>query len=786
MKTLKYLFAFMLPLFAMATISSCSEDEASYSPAAIPAGAEVFFDASNAQSLSLVQEDATFEVLVSRIDTTKAISVPLSLKCDSVEGCFTLLSETAEFAQGAAQAVVEVSYDGAAAFEALGYANFVDVVIAIEDEVNASVYGMANYVVSVGFPEPWGEWTKYKEGTCDYTYQVLWSGEVDSDLKIEYREYLLNDIDAQFKVTGCMNNIELIIDYNRETGACKVARHDTKVNSQYGTIWVSDVPHYELESGLTYEQFPCTYDKETGTFNLYLIYWVSKDLGNTASGQFGNKIETIQVDGFYVPDYSASVEYTGVFTNADGASSAVVTVALGTDVQSCRVAMFDDADAANIEAVKAGEVEYQTLKESGFLAFPVEATGNYTFVAVSYVGEDVVAESSITYEVVVGERPEEDEFEGAPIEDYVGEWSFVSTWPGEDSYEWTGKIEQIEVQGQPALLCTGFAGSLAEQLAYDDSFVMLYDAESGLVTLPAQNLAPLSYQGVDYDVTLYLANTEEGMVFGGSLIGGFKGDKFVFVNAETNEDIADSYTFFVPELQGGVCLSNFNALEMTRVGGGNDNGEEVEIEGAEIEAYEGDWSFSSSFPGKESYEWTGNIQQVEIEGETYLLCTGFGGPTADKLGYDDSFLMIYDEETGLIGLPSQDMADLEYQGATYPCALYAGISETGQVFPGNLVGGFNDGKIVLVNDEANDKVADSYVIFAIMNNQATVISYFNSLVLSPEAAAAPANVAPFAVSERSVSIVTPASKSKVAFKNANKVVKNSNKTINNLELKETL
>ena len=776
MKTLKYLFAFMLPLFAMATISSCSEDEASYSPAAIPAGAEVFFDASNAQSLSLEQEAATFEVLVTRLDTTEAISVPLSLKCDSLEDCFALVNETVEFAQGVAQTVVKVSYDGAAAFEALGYANFVDVVIAIEDEKNASEYGISKYVVSVGFPEPWSEWEEFGTGT--YFYVNFLNGE-DTERPVLYREYMLNDVDAQFMVKEVFYGVDLIIDYDRQTGNCQVKPQYVGYDNSSGPIYVTDMPNFM--DGLTYDKYPCTFDETSGTFSLTTIYSTMENIeGNTGSywGKYGAEI--IQLDGYYIPDYTANVEYTGVFTNVQGAASAVVTVTLGADVESCRVAMFDNNDAANIEAVKAGEVEYQTLKESGFVSFPVDGTGNYTFVVVSYVGEDVMSESSSTFEVVVGERPEEDEFEGAPIEDYVGEWSFVSTWPGEEPYEWTGKIEQTEVEGQPALLCTGFAGPLAEQLGYtDDAFIMLYDAESGLVTLPAQDLAALNYQGTDYDMMLQLANAAEMQVFGGSLIGGFKGDKFVFVNAETNEYTADSWIFNAPDL-GGV--SNFNALEMTRVGGGNDNGEEVEIDGAEIEAYEGDWSFSSSFPGKDTYEWTGNIQQVEIEGETYLLCTGFGGPTAEQLGYDDSFLMIYDAETGLIGLPSQDMADLEYQGATYPCALYTGISETKQVFPGKLVGGFNDGKIVFVNDEANENVADSYVIFAVMNNQPTLISYFNSLVLSPEAAEAPAKVSAFSVAERGVNILS-ASKAKATFKGGLKVVKKPIK-VNNNELKQ--
>lgn len=554
MKTLKYLFAFMLPLFAMATISSCSEDEASYSPAAIPAGDQVYFHSSNAATVNLVNAESTFDVLVSRIDTTKETSVPVVLTCDSLDGYFTLVNENVVFAQGAAQAVVTVAYDGAAVLEALGYGQYVDVVLAFANTDNDTEYGITEYVASVGLPEPWSEWEPFAEGTCDFTYQVLWSGSVDPDLEIEYREYLLNDINAQFKVIGCMNNIELIIDYNRETGNCQVLRHDTKVNSQYGTIWVSDLPHYELQPGLSYENFPCTYDEETGTFNLCLIYWVSEDLGNTGSGQLGYKIETIQVDGFYIPDYSANIEYQGVFTKPDGSASAVVSVGLGADVDSCRVAMFDSYSDENLEALVAGEVEYTLLKEANFVSFPVEATSRKTVIAVTYAGEEPVATNNVTFTVKIGEVTEDDK---ATIEDYEGDWLITSAWEGQGSYEAVGNIQQVEIEGETYLLCTGFA----DMEGYDDSFLMLYDAETGYVTLSAQYMANLEYQGTEYPITLYLSNSEKLSIFGGSLIGHLEDGMLVFENAEDNKNVADSWIMYNADFGN---ITYFNSLEWTR------------------------------------------------------------------------------------------------------------------------------------------------------------------------------------------------------------------------------
>ena len=558
MKTLKYLFAFMLPLFAMATISSCSEDEASYSPASVPAGAQVYFHSSNAAVVDLEAAEGTFELLVARIDTTNSVSVPVTLKCDSLDGYFTLVNENVEFAAGEAQATVTVSYDGAAVLDTLGYANYVDVVVAVVDEANSTAYGITEMTISVNIPEPWSDWAPVnKEGTGTYTYTNFFSG-VDPERPVYYREFLLNDVDAQFRVEGVYYGVDLIIDYDRKTGNCQVKPQYVGYDNSSGSIYVTDMPHFM--DGLTYDKYPCTYDKETGTFSLTTIYSTMENIeGNTGSywGSYGPEI--IQLDGFYVPDTSVGLEYLGVFTNAAGESSAVVSVDLGVDADSCRVAMFDSYSEENLAALLAGEVEYTVLKASNYVSFPVEASGSKTAIAITYVGEEPTEANKLTFKVVLGEITA-DEITGAPIENYEGEWSVTATWKGEVS-SYVGNIQQVEIDGDVYLLGTGFSGPVGAGIGYDDSFLMLYDAETGLITMPAQNCADLEYDGNTYNTILGLCDSESGQIYGsGALVGGFNKDgKIVFTNHPDNSVQYDSWMFYAIDFS---VISDFIGLEL--------------------------------------------------------------------------------------------------------------------------------------------------------------------------------------------------------------------------------
>ena len=145
-----------------------------------------------------------------------------------------------------------------------------------------------------------------------------------------------------------------------------------------------------------------------------------------------------------------------------------------------------------------------------------------------------------------------------PIEAYTGSWNVVSAF-GNEGYVATGTIEVTDYNGNPALICKGFAG-LDPEIGYDDSFLMLYNTEDGSVVLPAQNLAPLNYEGATYETILYLSDSNATQVFGGTLIGNIKNGDIVFSNSPENKYIANSFMFFAPEMGS---ISYFNELLLT-------------------------------------------------------------------------------------------------------------------------------------------------------------------------------------------------------------------------------
>ena len=152
----------------------------------------------------------------------------------------------------------------------------------------------------------------------------------------------------------------------------------------------------------------------------------------------------------------------------------------------------------------------------------------------------------------------DEESDVTPIEAYVGSWQLNSSFPEKGTYSVIGTIEITEYEGQPALLCKGFADMA--YYGYDDSFIMLYNKD-GSITLPAQYCNNFEYNGASYEVILYLGNYSEINVMGGKLIGNIVDGNIVFENSPENQNIADSFMFYSSGMGG--ALTYFNELVWT-------------------------------------------------------------------------------------------------------------------------------------------------------------------------------------------------------------------------------
>ena len=248
--------------------------------------------------------------------------------------------------------------------------------------------------------EPWDAWEMINTGT--YNFSLYYTG--SAEIEVFYREHFTDKTKAQFRLnlTSALNAVnDLIIDYDKETHQCSVGVQHIINNSQYGPVYVSDMPHYPLKPGMTYEAYPCTFNPTTGTFSLNLVYFVSTELGGNANGYFGSGVETIQLSGYKVYDYSFSMNYNGKYIDNAGNESAVISTTKGTDIQKYRVAVVkaetNSQEIAN--GMLDGTADFQERTEAGELMFPIKETGSYKAIAVTYdVNENYIETFETAFE----------------------------------------------------------------------------------------------------------------------------------------------------------------------------------------------------------------------------------------------------------------------------------------------------------------------------------------------------------------------------------------------------
>ena len=382
MKTLKYSFGLLLSFLAIASFNSCSEEEAEYTPAAAPAGEQVYFASSNSAKIDITQETKTFDIAVGRSVAGAAASVPVTVTADSLANTIFDFPATVEFADSAKTANYTVSVKEGVVPEFDVYYN---VSIAI-DEAMTTPYGIGTYEFTVGVPAPWSEWEQVGTGT--YTLTGYWGG-THSGLPIYYREYQLNNEDAQFYIPGIANSMDLTIDLNRQTGICTVLPQKAADNANYGQVTVTDIPNYPF-TNLNPDDFdPSYYDKEKGLITLNLAYVVCTLWGANTNGSFGTCTETFQFDGFKQYDYTFSMDFKGHYVENDGTDNAIISATKGVDIpQFLMTVIAEDEDAqATVNGMLDGTVPCDTLTESGYYAYPMTESGNYTAIAITFDAE---------------------------------------------------------------------------------------------------------------------------------------------------------------------------------------------------------------------------------------------------------------------------------------------------------------------------------------------------------------------------------------------------------------
>lgn len=371
--------AFLAVLGVAVALTSCSDDN-KYEPGNKAPGA--YFDKDMSAEVYISTEATSFEVPVYRTE-----DAPLSFSLQSIDesGLFTIPSNVT-FAEGKTAGTITIGYNPEKLEEAHPY----EISLTVGDGT-AVGRNTVNLVVSMQTPmvtEP------YEEGAGIYYYHGFWEGRGESPITVSYMPANPNNVTWTISDWGEGTDLLVTCDDLSATDSYGDRIINVPIqsigytHSEYGPVYVADAYNwylYQIQSATTAESYKeaSYYTKETGTFNLYLVYYVP-EYGEGTS-YFTKDYEMFQLYGY--PEYGVTVAYDGLFTDRQQNMTAMGTVTSEADVDVVKVVMVEGKDpqvginAILSDAEGVQEVAGATTAE---VKFPITKGGQYTLVAVSF------------------------------------------------------------------------------------------------------------------------------------------------------------------------------------------------------------------------------------------------------------------------------------------------------------------------------------------------------------------------------------------------------------------
>lgn len=456
-----------LALVAGLVFASCDDDD-DYSPATAESGPQVYFHNEVETDIEIDPSASSVSIQLLRANTDGDITVPLTVEGD--EGTIYNVPTSVTFDDGESTTDLVISYDP----DDISYGVYDEITITIDDDYDTA-YGFNTITITIGVTA-WGDWDYWNsDGTCDYIYSIFFSG-TDAGLEFLYRHNFITTNLYQFKVCNCMYGVDLVLDYDSDTGIVAVSE-PTSTDYYYDYyeeyVYLCDYNYYwgTLRGYTIDEDFSAAYgyfDTETGTIAIPVVYYISL-------GYFGYDYEYIYIGGYDNPDVTIDVAYGGKIIDGNDAISAVIaTVTLGEDVEYANVGIVEGSLTQDgLDAVIDGTCTlFETVTASGDVKFDASELVNgtdYTIVAVSFYGDEAqeYATASFTFSTSGAET-----WTAIAVGDYEYYYFFEGTDPDLTLYQSDDDETRYKI----------------EHWGYDVDFKFTYDESTGEVVVDDQEI----------------------------------------------------------------------------------------------------------------------------------------------------------------------------------------------------------------------------------------------------------------------------------------------------------
>lgn len=386
------IFSFLAVGMMSLGFAACSDSEPEYTQGASANKDGVYFSSVEGNSIDLTLNQSMIEVNLYREKTDDDLDVTLTASSmpELPAGTFNVPT-TVHFAKGADMAVVNIPI----VFDNFEPNKEYSLTISVGTE-DSTPYGMPSKTFTVVYA-PWTSWKLLGNGT--WTYSLYFSG--DDVCPVYRRQSSINpniyqyrcgnvddpqiDPDDQY---GMAYGVNYIFTYDASTGEITFPVTNTGLfNTNYNEyVYCADAYTYATEVNQKYfGETPLTtlrklskFDAESGLFEIYMCYYVSK-------GVFNDGYEYLQLPGY--TNYKVQVETNGHYVDEKGTETQVLSIFMPEAISEARYQIYSgsltEAEAeANAQALSSDD-NAKTLDASGNVA--VELTeGKYTVVVAGY------------------------------------------------------------------------------------------------------------------------------------------------------------------------------------------------------------------------------------------------------------------------------------------------------------------------------------------------------------------------------------------------------------------